>query len=100
MKLKAVKNTREKLNIKAKNFGIKKPTNMSITDLLNTMYRYRVKRNSYRLRRKFKKLDLNKYVKKQNVTKSDLRKATRLNNKSLGDLQKLAKLRKIKNIDV
>ena len=37
MKLKAVKNTREKLNIKAKNFGIKKPTNMSITDLLNTM---------------------------------------------------------------
>ena len=100
MKLKAVKNTREKLNITAKNFGIKKPTNMSITDLLNTMYRYRVKCNSYRLRRKFKKLDLNKYVKKQNVTKSDLRKATRLNNKSLGDLQKLAKLRKIKNIDV
>ena len=86
MKLKAVKKTREKLNITAKNLGIKKPGNMSITDLLDTMYRCRVKRNPYRLRRKFKRLYLNKYVKKQSVTKSDLREATRLNNKSLDDL--------------
>ena len=37
---------------------------MIITDLLDTMYRYRIKRNSYRLCRKFKRLDLTKYVKK------------------------------------
>ena len=100
MKLKAVKNTREKLNVTAKHLGIKKPSNMSVTDLLDTMYRYRVKRTSHRLCRKFERLDLKKYVTKQNVTKSDLRVATRLiNNKSLGDLQKLAKIRRIKNID-
>ena len=64
MKLKAAKNTRENLNITAKNLGIKKPSNMIITDLLDTIYRYRIKRNSYRLCRKFKRLDLTKYVKK------------------------------------
>ena len=53
MKPKALKNTRDKLNITAKNLGIKKPGNMSITDLLDTMYRCRVQRNPYRLRRKF-----------------------------------------------
>ena len=72
---------------------------MIITDLLDTIYKYQIKRNSYRLRRKFKRLDLNKYVKKQNVTKNDLNEATRLNNKLLDDLQKVAKLRRIKNID-
>ena len=85
MKPKALKNTRDKLNITAKNLGIKKPGNMSITDLLDTMQRCRVQRNAYRLRRKFKRLDLKKYVKKQSVTKSDLREAARLNNKSLDD---------------
>ena len=78
MKLKAIKNTREKLNITVKSLGIEEPGNMSITDLLGTMRRYRVKHNSYRLHRKFKKLGLNKYVKKQNVSKEDLRKAIKL----------------------
>ena len=64
MKLKAIKNTREKLNIAAKNLGIKEPSNMSITDLLDTMRRYKVKHNSYRLRKKFKRLGLKKYLKK------------------------------------
>ena len=40
MKLKTIKNTREKLNIAAKSFSIKKPSNMSMTDLLDTMRRY------------------------------------------------------------
>ena len=92
MKLKAIKNMRERLNIAAKELGIKKPGDISITDLLDTMNRYGVRRNSYRLRREF-----SKYVKKQNVTESDLREATRLNNKSLSDLKKLAKLQRIKN---
>ena len=64
MKIKAAKNTREKLNITAKNLGINKTGNLSITDSLDIMHRYRIKRNSYRLRRKFKSLDLDKYVKK------------------------------------
>ena len=51
MELKTIKNTREKLNIAAKNLGIKKPSNMSIIHLLDTMHRDKVKRNSYRLRR-------------------------------------------------
>ena len=53
MKLKAIKKTTEKLNITAKSLGIEEPGNMSITDLVDTMCRYRVKHNSYRLRRKF-----------------------------------------------
>ena len=64
MKLTAIKNTREKLNITAKNLGMKDPGNMNIKDLLDTMHRYKVKNNSCRLRRKFKRLGLNKYVKK------------------------------------
>ena len=92
MKLKAIKNTKKRLNIAEKELGIKKPGDMSITDLLGTMHRYGVRRNSYRLRREF-----SKYVKKQNVIESDLSEATRLNNNSLSDLKKLAKLQRIMN---
>ena len=65
MRLTAIRNTREKLNIAAKTLGIKEPGKMSITDLLEAMHRYRVKCNSYRLCRKFKRLGLPKYVKKK-----------------------------------
>ena len=100
MKLQPIKNTREKLNITAKILGIEEPGNMSITDLVDTMHRYRVKHNSHRLRKKFKKLGSNKYVKKQNVSKDDLRKAIKLQEMSLNDLKKIAKLRRIKNYDI
>ena len=45
MKLKAIKNRRERLNITAKSLEIEESGNMSITDLLDTMHRYRVRHN-------------------------------------------------------
>ena len=101
MRLTAIRNTREKLNIAAKTLGIKEPGKMSITDLLEAMHRYRVKCNSYRLCRKFKRLGLPKYVKKKkkHVSENDLREATELNNISLRDLKNIAKLRRIKNYE-
>ena len=74
---------------------------MSITDLLEAMHRCRVKCNSYRLCRKFKRLGLPKYVKKKkkHVSENDLREATELNNISLRDLKNIAKLRRIKNYE-
>ena len=48
MKLQPIKNTREKLNITAKSLGIEEPGNMSITDLVDTIHRHRVKHNSHR----------------------------------------------------
>ena len=100
MRLTAIRNTQEKLNIAAKTLGIKEPGKMSITDLLEAMHRYRVKCNSYRLCRKFKRLGLPKYVKKKkHVSENDLREATELNNISLRDLKNIAKLRRIKNYE-
>ena len=40
MKIKGIRNMREKLNITAKKLGIKEPGNMNITELLDTIYRY------------------------------------------------------------
>ena len=97
--LTAIKNMREKLNITSKNLGIKEPGNMNITNLLDTIRRYKTKHNSYRLRRKLRRLGLNKYVKKQNVSESDLHKAIKLQKISQDDLKKIAILRRIKNIN-
>ena len=99
MNLTAIKNMREKLNITTKNLGIKEPSNMNITNLLDTIRRYKTKHNSYRLRRKFRRLGLNKYVKKQNVSESDLHKAIKLQKMSQDDLKKIAILQRIKNIN-
>ena len=100
MRLTVIRSTREKLNIAAKTLGIKEPGKMSITDLLEAMHRYRVKCNSYRLCRKFKRLGLPKYVKKKkHVSENDLREVTELNNISLRDLKNIAKLRRIKNYE-
>ena len=88
--------TRKKLNIIRKNNGVKELHNMSADDLVNAMNRYNSKRESYRIRKKFKKI-YPKLVKKQNILEDDLRKATKLQNMSHDDLKKLAKLRDIKN---
>ena len=60
--------TRKKLNLIEKNRGIKDPHKMSIGDLINALSRQSSKRESYSIRRKFRKLNLNKFVKKQNVS--------------------------------
>ena len=99
MNLTDIKNMREKLNITTKNLGIKEPSNMNITNLLDTIRRYKTKHNSYRLRRKFRRLGLNKYVKKQHVSESDLHKAIKLQKMSQDDLKKIAILQRIKNIN-
>ena len=89
--------TRKELNIIAKNNGIREPHKISARELLNTLYRHDIKRKSYNVCRKFRKLGLNKFVKKQNITKNDLHKARKLHNKLLDDLKKIARLRRIKN---
>ena len=70
---------------------------MSIGSLINALSRQDTKRESYSIRRKFRKSNLNKLIKKQNVSKNDLRKAKELHNMSIGNLQKIAILRRIKN---
>ena len=60
---------------------------MSADDLVNAMNRYNSKRESYRIRGKFKKI-YPKLVKKQNILEDDLRKATKLQNMSHDDLKK------------
>ena len=55
--------TRKELNIIAKNNGIREPHKMSVKELLNTLSRHDIKHKSYNIRRKFRKLGLNKFVK-------------------------------------
>ena len=89
---------RKDYNLTAEKRSIVEPHKMSTEDLLNALYRYDIKRKSYSIRRKFRRLSLSKFIKKQNVSESDLRKARKLQN-ILDDLKKIAKLRRIKNYD-
>ena len=91
--------TRKKLNLIAKNRGTKGPHKMSIDDLINALSRQDSKHKSYSIRRKLKKLNLNKFIKKQNVSKNDLRKAKELHNMPIDNLKKIAILRRTKNYD-
>ena len=90
---------RKDYNAIAENRGFTDPQKMSTSDLLNALSRNYSKRKSYAIRRKLRKVDLNKYIKKQNISENDLRKATKLQNISLDDLRKIAILRRIKNYD-
>ena len=72
---------------------------MSTVDLINALSRQDSKHESYSIRRKFRKLNLNNLVKKQNVSESDLHKAKKLHNMSIDDLKKIAILRRNKNYD-
>ena len=88
---------RKDYNLIAEKRSIVEPHKMSTEYLLNALYRYDIKRKSYSIRRKFRRLSLSKFIKK-NVSESDLRKARKLQN-VLDDLKKIAKLRRIKNYD-
>ena len=88
---------RKDYNLIAEKRSIVEPHKMSTEDLLNALYRYDIKRKSYSIRRKFRRLSLSKFIKKD-VSESDLRKARKLQN-VLDDLKKIAKLRRIKNYD-
>ena len=92
--------TREEYNVIAEKRGIEEPHRMTTKDLLKALHKYDIKRKSYQIRRKFRRLGLSKFVKKQNVSESHLHKATKLHNKLLDDLKKIAKLRRIKNYDI
>ena len=90
---------RKDYNAIAENRGFTDPQKMSTSDLLNALSRYYSKRKSYAIRRKLRKVGLNKCVRKQNISENDLRKAEKLQNKPLDDFKKIAKLRRIKNYD-
>ena len=81
--------TRKRYDLIAKNRGIKEPQKMSTEELLNTLYRYDIKREVKSNRRKLNKINLNKIVKKQNISRNELRKAEKLQNKSIDELKKL-----------
>ena len=70
-----------------------------LINALNTLYRQNIKRKSYSIRRKFRKLGLNKYIKKQNVSESDFYKATKLQTLWLDGLKQISNLRRIKDHD-
>ena len=87
--------TMKKYDLIAKNRGIKEPQKMSTEELLNTLYRYDIKREVKSNRRKLNKINLNKIAKKQNISRKELRKAEKLQNKSVDKLKKIARLRRI-----
>ena len=91
--------TRKEYGLIAKNRGIKEPQKMSTEELLNTLYRYDIKREVKSNRRKLNKINLKKIAKKQNISRNELRQAERLQNKSIDELQEIVKLRRIKNYD-
>ena len=75
--------TRKKYDLIAKNRGIKEPQKMSTEELLNTLYRYDIKREVKSNRRKLNKINLKKIAKKRNISRDLLRKAEKLQNKSI-----------------
>ena len=91
--------TRKEYGLIAKSRGIKEPQKMSTEELLNTLYRYDIKREVKSNRRKLNKINLKKIAKKQNISRNELRQAERLQNKSIDELQEIVKLRRIKNYD-
>ena len=91
--------TRKEYGLIAKNRGIKEPQKMSTEELLDTLYRYDIKRELKINRRKLNKINLKKIAKKQNISRNELRQAERLQNKSIDELQEIVKLRRIKNYD-
>ena len=91
--------TRKRYDLIAKNRGIKEPQKMSTEELLNTLYRYDIKREVKSNRRKLNKINLKKIAKKRNISRDVLRKAEKLQNKSIDDLKEIARLRRIKNYD-
>ena len=99
MTLKNIKLTMKEHDLIAKNRGIKEPRKMSIEELLDTLYRYDIKRKVKSNRRKLNKINLKKIAKKRNISRDVLRKAEKLQNKSIDDLKEIARLRRIKNYD-
>ena len=87
--------TMKKYDLIAENRGIKEPQKISTEELLNTLYRYDIKREVKSNRRKLNKINLNKIAKKQNISRKELRKAEKLQNKSIDELKKIARLRRI-----
>ena len=67
--------TRKEYDFIAKNRGIKEPQKMSNEELLNTLYRYDIKREVKSNHRKLNKINLKKIAKKQNISRNELRKA-------------------------
>ena len=63
--------TRKEYDIIAKNRGIQRPQDMSTEELLNTLSRYDNRRKVKSIRRKLKRIGLEKIVKIQNISKND-----------------------------
>ena len=100
MTLKNIKLTMKEHDLIAKNRGIKEPRKMSIEELLDTLYRYDIKRKIKSNRRKLNKINLKKIAKIQNISKNDLRRAEKLQNKSLDELREIARLIRLKSYDI
>ena len=100
MTSKIIEFSRKEYDLTAKNRGIKEPQKMSIEDLLDTLYRYDIKREVKSNRRKLNKINLKKIAKIQNISKNDLRRAEKLQNKSLDELREIARLIRLKSYEI
>ena len=70
--------TRKEYNVIAKNRGIQNPPDLSTEDLLNTLIRYDSKCKVKSIRRKLRRLWLEKIAKKENISINELNKAEKL----------------------
>ena len=81
MTAKNIKITRKEYDIIAKSKGIQRPQDMSAQKLLNTFSRYDARRKVKSIRRKFRRLGLEKITKIQNISINKLNKAENLQKK-------------------
>ena len=81
MTAKNIKITRKEYDIIAKSKGIQRPQDMSAQELLNTFSRYDARHKVKSIRRKLRRLRLEKITKIQNISINKLNKAENLQKK-------------------
>ena len=91
--------TRKEYDIIAKSRGVQRHQDMSAEELLNTLSRYDARRKVKSIRRKLRRLGLEKIAKIQNISINELNKAEKLQEKSIDELKAIARLRRIKNFE-
>ena len=91
--------TRKEYNIITKNRAIQRPQDMSTEELLNNLSRYDNRHKVKSIRKKLKRIGLEKIAKIQNMSKNELNKAEKLQEKSINELKVIARLRRIKNVE-
>ena len=72
---------------------------MTTEELLDTLSRYDTRHKVKSIRRKLRRLGLEKIAKIRNISINDLNKAEKLQEKSIDELKAIGRVRRIKNFE-